>query len=161
MRGGIVAVLALAVGLGVGYLLGATREAGPARAAPAQPVPPPEVRPTGTTTLAQALRELPLPSAERGLGAITGRVAREDGTGVAGVTVRATRRRESTWRRHTSGPPPPPDLEEEVRRFVEHMQWTQMNQARGSRGFGSSPAREGGRPRPARRWTSRPSRSPR
>ncbi|MFI5402422.1 MAG: hypothetical protein ACHQ1G_05755, partial [Planctomycetota bacterium] len=64
MRGAFVAVLALAVGLGVGYLLGSTREAAtPARAAPqapALPAPPPEVRPTGDTPLAQALRELPV-----------------------------------------------------------------------------------------------------
>ncbi|HEY7513515.1 MAG TPA: carboxypeptidase-like regulatory domain-containing protein, partial [Vicinamibacteria bacterium] len=131
MRGGVGMLLALAVGLGVGFMLGATRPpTGALRAGPAAPrEPAPEIRPSASTSLAQALRELPSPTVERGRGSITGRVARADGTPVEGATVRAMRRREDTRHERGTGPPPPPDIEEEVRKFVEQLQWRQRNQA--------------------------------
>lgn len=128
---GIVLLLVLATGLGVGYLLGVSKQpAAPARAGHAPlPLrePPPAIRPAGDTSLAKALRDLPLPHVDGGSGTITGRITRPDGTPVAGVTVSATASTDHEGRVLADGPPPPPDIEEEVRRFVADLQQRQMS----------------------------------
>jgi hypothetical protein len=90
MRGAIGVVLALAVGLGVGYLLGASGgTVPPARAASsAPPEPSPESR--GRTPFEEALPAFPSGPVERGTGTITGRALRADGAPLSGVTVRGT-----------------------------------------------------------------------
>jgi hypothetical protein len=116
---GIATVIALGVGLAVGYLAGASRVAGPPgrsdRASPpARDAEAPERPPPGETLLARALREIPSPEIERGAGTITGEVTRPDGTPVAGVALRAVLRPLM----RDDAPPHPLDLEDEVRRFV-------------------------------------------
>ncbi len=121
MRGGIVALLSLALGFGVGCLVGASQAPdAPARAAPAEARPPGFPADAGSPvddSLARAIDDLPVPDVERGTGTITGQVTCADGTPVAGVTVRAVLG-PAYGRRRPSGPPPPPDIEEEVRRLV-------------------------------------------
>ena len=86
----LVSLLTLAIGLGVGYLIGSAREAQtPTRsnrpAATSQTDQPPrEALPAGASDLAEVLHELPVPSYARGTGRITGVVRDAEGNGVAG-----------------------------------------------------------------------------
>ena len=130
MRGTLALVVAaLAVGVGVGYLL-AARGRVPERAArpAAKPVREPAQGPPRTaTTLTEAVRAIRAPAPVTGTGTIRGRVGTVDGEEVPGALVVATPRREysrSSYRRGR-GAPERPSLEESVRTFVEQYQWTE------------------------------------
>jgi hypothetical protein len=118
MRVGIVAVVALAVGLAVGYLLGAAREtAAPARsetAARATGDLRRELPPRADTPVPPGPRETPIGNVERGNGTISGRVLRPDGVAVAGVVIRATPVAEPG---HPDG-----GIEDEARRFARDLE---------------------------------------
>lgn len=130
MRGAFAVLVALGLGVGVGYLLGASRGPEvPARTATSQavtPNPPPQVQPVGDSPLARAIRGIPLPEVARGTGTITGRVKRDDGRPLPGVTIRAILREELQHDR-TNGLPPPLDVEAEVRRLIDQIRRYELN----------------------------------
>jgi hypothetical protein len=125
----LVSLLTLAIGLGVGYLIGSAREAqAPSRSnRPATTVqrdqPPREALPAGASEFAEVLHELPVPSYTRGSGRITGVVRDAEGNGVAGVTIRATQHGKGGSRRKGDGAPGTDTLEETVRKAVERYHW--------------------------------------
>ena len=119
-------LIALAAGLGVGYLLGSNTPATAERTERQdQPVyePPPVERDADRprTKLTEALDDMPAPQFPVGKGRITGTVKTDDGKPLRGVLVRATPRWRGSGRPYWQwlGAPREDSLEETVRRTVE------------------------------------------
>ena len=117
-------LLALVVGVGVGYLLGRSRAPeGRAvrRIAPVTSAEPVEHEaPVGLTEI---LRDLPAPAVPVGTGTIAGLVRTKDGRPLAGVLVRATLQRPGGGPQRTTGAPQDESVEAQVTRFIERVQW--------------------------------------
>ncbi|MHC4932334.1 MAG: carboxypeptidase-like regulatory domain-containing protein, partial [Planctomycetota bacterium] len=126
-------LLALVVGIGVGFLVGSAREttARAPRQAPSdfasEELPP--LDRAERQDLQGVLQSLPRPNLPSGNGTITGHVRRAGGAPLEGVTVRAHLRRESGGWQQGDGPPEEVSEVESVRRHV-----ADLRRRRGTRG---------------------------
>ena len=121
----LVTLLALAVGLGVGYLIGSARDAPVRSDRPAVETRParPEPLPASASDLVRVLHEIPAPHYAAGTGRITGFVRDRAGNGVAGVTIRAQQRGVTGNPPKGEGVPDEETLEETVRKSVKSYHW--------------------------------------
>jgi len=142
MRGLVVVLVSLVAGGGVGYLLGSSDAAPPrgeraghrtADVAGQRRESSPDRSAGGTdASVREALAALPRPEPRAGAGRITGIVRTEDGTPLAGATVRSiphVEPRRVRDARKGRGPPAGVDLENQVRDLV----WRHYGQQQGMR----------------------------
>ena len=125
-KAGLFVVIALAAGVGVGYLLGSNAPTAERTKRQNQPAydPPPVERDADRprTKLTEALDDMPVRKFPVGKGTITGTVKTDDGKPLRGVLMRAVQRWRRSGRSYRRGQAMRPEetLEERVRRTVEY-----------------------------------------